>query len=370
MMEKQIEHSGDALGKLLKERLKRKKYLTELKSMVTDVVSERLHASAFFAASIVMTCIFLMLFIALWVMLLQRQSQPAYEPLSVLFVWAPVTVCSLVSAIVSWRLFLAKKTFTADKMRGLGAFLICMVIFCIALCIVMGFVAFFFGLYLNYSQSSSGIPDDMMILLENTIAQAGISMNDLQHGLLAEFLAVMTGIPAFLVVLFVLFVVMLVKTIGHINFLRNAVAARYYDVRHSTPAVWIFIFAGLSVIVGIAAIAAVGDWLSGLLFLLTGVYLILLAVFSLGIRKEERYIHSRLEREIHEIGELEGRIVAEYDRQAEQTAGRLQQCQETMQNLQIWQQQIMEAFMQRMNTAAQPASVSPEETGASEEDEE
>ena len=41
-----------------------------------------------------------------------------------------------------------------------------------------------------------------------------------------------------------------------------------------------------------------------------------------------------------------------------------------MQNLQIWQQQIMEAFMQRMNTAAQPASVSPEETGASEEDEE
>ena len=176
-MEKQIEHSGDALGKLLKERLKRKKYLTELKSMVTDVVSERLHASAFFAASIVMTCIFLMLFIALWVMLLQRQSQPAYEPLSVLFVWAPVTVCSLVSAIVSWRLFLAKKTFTADKMRGLGAFLICMVIFCIALCIVMGFVAFFFGLYLNYSQSSSGIPDDMMILLENTIAQAGISMN-------------------------------------------------------------------------------------------------------------------------------------------------------------------------------------------------
>ena len=217
-MEKQIEHSGDALGKLLKERLKRKKYLTELKSMVTDVVSERLHASAFFAASIVMTCIFLMLFIALWVMLLQRQSQPAYEPLSVLFVWAPVTVCSLVSAIVSWRLFLAKKTFTADKMRGLGAFLICMVIFCIALCIVMGFVAFFFGLYLSYYQSSSGIPVDMMILLENTIAQAGISMNDLQHGLLAEFLAVMTGIPAFLVVLFVLFVVMLVKTIGHINF--------------------------------------------------------------------------------------------------------------------------------------------------------
>ena len=101
-----MEYSGAKLGNLLEERIRRKKRLSELQTMVTDVVSEKFRSPAFWVASILMTCIFLMLFIAIWIMLMQKQSES--DPLNVLFTWVPVAACALASAIVSWRLILAK----------------------------------------------------------------------------------------------------------------------------------------------------------------------------------------------------------------------------------------------------------------------
>ena len=220
-----MEHSGAKLGNLLEERIRRKKRLSELQTMVTDVVSEKFRSPAFWVASILMTCIFLMLFIAIWIMLMQKQSES--DPLNVLFTWVPVAACALASAIVSWRLILAKNTVTADKMRGLGAFLVCMVVMSIILGIVMGIIAMFFYNYLSYYQSDVEIPDDMMILLENVLGRMGISMNDLLHDRqLDDFLVIVTCGAAFVVVFCFLYVVMCIKTMGHINFLRNAVAAQ------------------------------------------------------------------------------------------------------------------------------------------------
>ena len=355
-----MEHSGAKLGNLLEERIRRKKRLSELQTMVTDVVSEKFRSPAFWVASILMTCIFLMLFIAIWIMLMQKQSES--DPLNVLFTWAPVAACALASAIVSWRLILAKNTVTADKMRGLGAFLVCMVVMSIILGIVMGIIAMFFYNYLSYYQSDFEIPDDMMILLENVLGRMGISMNDLLHDRqLDDFLVIVTCGAAFVVVFCFLYVVMCIKTMGHINFLRNAVAAKHYDIRHSAPSVWIFVIAGLTLIGGIDLIASVRDWLTGLLGILAGIYLILLAVFFLGIEREERFIYSRFDREINEINELEERIVAEYRRQTEQDVRESQRNQEAWKSLRVQQQQIMDALMQRTNAAAPPDESSPEE---------
>ena len=108
-------------------------------------------------------------------------------------------------------------------------------------------------------------------------------------------------------------------------------------------------------------IASVRDWLTGLLGILAGIYLILLAVFFLGIEREERFIYSRFDREINEINELEERIVAEYRRQTEQDVRESQRNQEAWKSLRVQQQQIMDALMQRTNAAAPPDESSPEE---------
>ena len=348
--------AGD-LEELYAERDRHTKKRAALRNRVREIISEKMHSPLFLIVAIMMTGIAVLSLLSVVLALVQGGGAASF--LGGLIVNVPAAICAIVSAVASWKMYGAKDTRSSDKIKGAGAYMGYMAVMGILMCIVAGFVAV------------------LLVVLAATVKEVGDSVSgpiaDLQQIANEEGMPDLAGIisggstavavvlilvAVLLMVFFICYTMTFTKANSHLKYLREAVSTEVYDISRKTPIVLAFIFGGLTIVLG--AVGMVASWSLGLLFLFTGIYLILSAIVFRSILNAEKENDAVLQTEIQTLVALEEQITEKERKKTEQETMELRRRKEEEQLTQAQQQQMMQAMMLQMMQAQKAAQQSNE----------
>ena len=259
-------------------------------------------------------------------------------------------ICTIVSAVVAWKMYRAKDTLTADKMKNAGAFLGICFIGSVVVCIAVILVA----LLLLFAANILAEAGD---LTENSAALE--QLMDLGSGVLAVIAVVVIAV-------IILYAISYRKLAKYLKMVRNAVYGGVYDLSLKAPVVLSFIVGILSILAGLFSFSS--GWMTAVESILTGLYQILLALLFNKMRHAEEKNNAMVQQEDAAIAALDAQIdacqkqkaayLAEEKRKKEEQEEREYRLrQETLRHEQQQQQAMMQAMLLKMmNSQPSPAA--------------
>ncbi len=340
------------LPSLYEERERLAKEYTMFQKNVKLIIAEKFHSPLFLVLTILMTAIAAVSAVLMALSLTQKGGSLVWN----LLLSAPVVACAIASACALWKTYTAKNELTAEKLKGVNAYTIYMTIIGVLSCILAGFVAI------------------LLVILATTVSEAGQSTSELYNILqqaaqeenlpdlanaISEGSTVITVLlllaAALLMAFFICYTMTFSKTTKHFNFLRNAIASEKYNTAQKSPIVLAILFGTLTSIFGILTILI--SWQIGLLFLLTGPFLILVAILFKNISVCEATNGLHLQKVVAALQDINTAINQEERRQKELEEQDRKRRLEEEKIEQAKQQQLMQAMMmQMMNAQSSPTN--------------